>query len=207
MTSPALNRIFDTAKVYLPGALHATLQLEFFQLLDDFFQTSNCWTEDIQVPVTPTTRTYLEDPLQFTYTLAPVMGSILRMMWLTNAQGSQISATMPIPGDLVLAYGPSANDTYYCRVALTVRDPATREGDAELPEWVFNSYGASLMEGLVGRMMMQPAKPYTAKQDGQFHMRNYISARSDAKIEAAHQNVYGGQAWRFPQQFATHRWR
>ena len=107
----------------------------------------------------------------------------------------------------MLAYGPSTNDTYYCRVALTVSDPTTREGDPQVPDWALDKYGVDLMEGLVGRMMMQPAKPYTAKQDGLFHMKNYISARSDAKIEAAHQNVYGGQAWQFPKQFSTRRWR
>ena len=89
MASPALNRIFDTAKVYLPGALDIALQLEFHQLLNDFFQMTNCWTEDIQIPVipvTPATTTYLSDPLQFTYTLTPTIGAIVRMMWLVNVR-------------------------------------------------------------------------------------------------------------------------
>ena len=207
MTSPALNRIYDTAKVYLPGALDAAMQLEFFQLLDDFFSMTNCWTEDIQFPVTVTTLTYLEDPLQYTYTLTPSLGLIIRTATIFNRDGVPVPATMPVPGDLVLVNGPNTADTYTARVILTVSDPLTREGNTQLPEWVLNKYSGCLLEGLVGRMMMQPAKPYTAKQDGLFHMKNYLSGRSDAKIEAARQNVYGGQAWQFPQQFATRRWR
>jgi hypothetical protein len=131
------------------------------------------------------------------------MGSIVRSAGVVNSQGSPVVATMPTPGDIVLANGVSTEDTYTCRAILTVSDPLTREGDTQLPDWVLDKYGNDLMEGLVGRMMMQPAKPYTNKQDGMMHTRAYLGARADAKIEAARQNVYGGQAWRFPQQFAT----
>lgn len=207
MASPDLNRIYDTAKVYLPGALNAAMQLEFFQLLDDFFSSTNCWTEDIQFTVAATTLTYLQDPLQYTYTLTPSMGGITRVAWTVNADGAPVSASMPTPGDLVLANNPGGTSTYTSRVILSVNEPVTRGGDTQLPEWVLSKYGSSLMEGLVGRMMMQPAKPYTAKQDGMMHMRIYMAARAAAKVEAARQNVYGGQAWQFPQQFATRRWR
>jgi hypothetical protein len=54
-------------------------------------------------------------------------------------------------------------------------------------------------------MMAQPAKPYTNEKMAIFYMRKMVGTTSQAKLEALHRNVNNGQAWRFPQTFASRR--
>ena len=57
---------------------------------------------------------------------------------------------------------------------------------------------ASLLDGLVGRMMSQPAKPYTNPALGLNHLRKFRNAISFAGTESVRRNVANSQAWRFP---------
>lgn len=71
MPNADMNRLMDHARIRLPGALDAAIQMELFSALNEFFQKSNIWYEDIQFPVQPTDDTYLENPDAFTYDIIP----------------------------------------------------------------------------------------------------------------------------------------
>jgi hypothetical protein len=198
-----MNRLMDHARIRLPGALDAAIQMELFSALDEFFQKSNIWFEDIAFDVTPTADTYLSNPGAFTYELVPDQGTVTRLVGVVNSQGAVQHATMPTLGDVVLGYSPNADDTYTARVALTVTDPVTREGYPEFPDWVLNKYGSEILDGVLGRMMSQIAKPYTSPNIAMVHLKKFKAAVSQAKVEASHENVYRGQSWRFPQGYAS----
>ena len=205
MANTDMNRLMDHARIRLPGALDAAIQMELFAVMNEFFQTSNIWYEDIAFPVQPTVEYYLDNPEAYTYDVIPSQGAITRLVGVVNSQGYPQKALMPTLGQVVLAYSPNAADTYTARVALTVTDPVTREGYPEFPDWILNKYGNDILEGLLGRMMSQIAKPYTSTAGAQFHLKNFKQAVAQAKVEASHQNVYRGQSWRFPQTFARRR--
>jgi hypothetical protein len=112
---------------------------------------------------------------------------------------------MPTPGEVILKYSPNADDTYTARVAKTVTDPITREGYPQFPDWIMNKYGNDLLEGVLGRMMGQLAKPYSSPQLAVYHLKRFQQSVSQAKVEASHQNVYRGQNWTFPQAWARRR--
>lgn len=206
MANADMNRLMDHAKIRLPGALDAALQMELFALMNEFFQSSNIWYEDIQFAVQPTTANYLDDPAAFTYDVIPTQGAISRLMGVVDSKGYPIKAFMPTIGQVVLEWSPNTADTYTARVALTVTDPVTRDGYPEFPDWIMNKYGNDILEGLLGRMMSQIAKPYSSATMAQYHMRNFKQAVAQAKVEASHQNVYRGQKWKFPQTFARRRY-
>lgn len=205
MANADMKRLMDHAKIRLPGSLDSALQMELFVVLNDFFQTSNIWYEDITFAATPTADTYLQNPSAFTYVLVPDQGSITRLMGCVDSQGHRQNATMPILGDLILGYSPNIADTYTARVALTVTDPVTVEGYPEFPDWVLTKYGNEILDGLLGQMMSQIAKPYTSPNIAAVHLKKFKSGMSQAKVEASHQNVYRGQSWRFPQGYASRR--
>lgn len=205
MANADMNRLMDHARVRLPGALDAALQLELFAVMNEFFQSSNIWFEDIQFAVTPTTANYLDNPEAYTYQIVPDQGSITRLIGTVDSKGFAQKAYMPTLGDVVLAYSPNTADTYTARVALTVTDPVTREGYPQFPDWVLNKYGNDILDGVIGRMMSQIAKPYSSPVMAQFHLKNFKQAVAQAKVEASHQNVYRGQTWRFPQTFSRRR--
>lgn len=205
MANADINRLMDNARIRLPGALDAALQLELFSVLNEFFQTSNIWYQDIQFAVTPTTANYLDDPDAYTYDIIPDQGSITRLIGVVDSNGYAQKAWMPTLGSLILAFSPNTAQTYTARVALTVTDPTTRDGYPQFPDWIMNKYGNDILDGLLGRMMSQLAKPYSSATMAQFHLKNFKQAVNQAKVEASHQNVYRGQNWRFPQTFARRR--
>lgn len=195
-----LTRLLNNARVHLPGAIDVNLQLEFFNVLNDFFQNSNIWQQDIEFPVLGTDA----DPT--TYEVEQYgAASIVRLLWTVNSAGRPVGASMQTPGEILLNTAATVNDTLTATVSLTVDDPLTSDGYPEFPAWTLTKYGTGILEGLIGRMMAQPAKPYTNEKLAIFHTRKFTGAISQAKYEALHRNVNNGQAWRFPQTFATRR--
>lgn len=208
MASADLNRLMDNIRIRLPGALDDTIRLELFAVLNDFFQGSNSWYEDIAFDVVPTPLTYAQDPEAFSYEVLPSQqgSSIVRLVGVWDAQAFQQNAVMPDLGTVVIKTSPNAAQTYIARVILTVSDPVTREGYPVVPPWVFNKYGNDILDGVLGRMMAQIAKPYTSAQGALYHSRRFSQSVATAKVEAQHQNVYRGQSWRFPQAFNRRRY-
>lgn len=203
MATADMNRLIDLAKIRLPGALDTALQMELFAVMDEFFIASNLWTDDISFVVVPTSATHLEDPDAFTYPVAPAQGTIHRLLGVVNSQNVLQAATMAIPGEIVIKNSPNETDTYTARLALTVTDPVTSEGYPQFPDWVMNRYGTDILDGLLGRMMSQIAKPYSAPNMALTHLKKFRSSTMSAKVDAQHKNIFGGQSWRFPQSFAS----
>lgn len=205
MPSAAMNRLMDNARVNLPGALDSVIQLELFNTLNEFFQDSNIWYEDIQFEAVATSADPVQDPAAYTYTITPTMGVIVRLIGVGDSNNFPQAATMATPGEIFLLRSPNYTQTYTARVAITVDDPVTRDGYPECPDWIINKYTNELAEGVIGRMMGQPAKPYSSPQLAQYHLRRFKQGVSQAKVEALHKNVYRGQSWSFPQTFARRR--
>jgi hypothetical protein len=202
MPSTAVNRLLDLAKVRLPGVLNDALTQELFHLLNDFFMGTNIWRETLDVSVTSTTSSYLQDPDAYTYDLiSEEGGEVFRLMGLVNASGIPVDASMRVPGEIVLKYSPNAAETYKAGVAVTVKDPVDSDGIPQFPEWVLKKYDNAILDGLLGRMMTQAAKPYSNPNLAMAHLRKYTQAKAAARVESARQNVYTGQTWRFPQTF------
>lgn len=197
--TPDLNRLMDNLRIKLPGALDGTIQLEFFNAMNEFFQNSNAWTEDIEIETVENQTDYLLVPLD--------PGVINRLVYVINSNGTPVAATMQTPGELVLTNQPNGGLVLTVRVALTVTDPVTREGYPVFPDWFLNKYGNDIQDGVLGRMMSQMAKPYSNERLGIFHLRKFQQAISQAKVEAQHKNVYRGQQWRFPSTFTRRKYR
>lgn len=190
--SRSLQRIYDDAQVHLPGAVKAAIQLELFNALQTFLKHSDLWQEDISVTVAAG---------QTNYYVVPAVGLVNRLIYVTNADGTPYNAAMEIPGELTFATEPTPG-TYTARVALTVDDPTTRDGDPFVPEWILDKYRDGLASEVLARMMVHPAKPYTNPQLAVIHHRNFKNALAEAMTEAKRKNVKGAQTWRFPRGFA-----
>jgi hypothetical protein len=199
-----INRLMDSARVRLPGTLDGTLQLELFSVFDEFLRETNAWTQDVSFNVEPVTQSFQENPSSYTYQITAA-GEIIRLLDVRNAHGIKQHATMPVPGSVIISTPPAQTETFTARVSLTVSDPVGTDGFPALPVWILRKYGTDLLDGLLGKMMSQPAKPYTSLSLAVAHMRKFRSSISKAKVETIRQNVYGAQNWRFPQTFARRR--
>lgn len=205
MSDPNINRLMDNARVKLPGAIDDALRLELFSVLKDFFQDSNIWEEDIPFDVTPTALSRVTNSEAFTYEIVPTGGMITRLVGVRDSGGYPVHATMATPGEIILTTSPNVAQTYTATVTKTVSDPVTRQGYPVFPGWVLERYFNEILDGLLGGMMSQIAKPYSSPQMAQYHMRKFGRGISRAGNEASHKNVMGAQAWRFPQTFTSRR--
>ena len=189
-----LSRLMDNLRIRLPGALDTVLKLELFSALNDFFQNSNCWYEDVDFQVTAGVTAYTVTPSS--------VAATVRLLGLVNSAEQSVAAVLALPDTLTLVNAPSKTDTFTARIALTVDDPVTRDEFPNFPGWVLNKYNNDIQNGVLGRMMTQIAKPYTNERMAIYHTRAFRNAIAFAKVEAMHQNVYRGQNWKFPQTFA-----
>ena len=201
--SYATDRLIKNARIALPGSIDGAILLELFNVLDQFFRESGVWTEDIPFIVAA------NDPAGTIYYIEPEsVSTIVRLIWVFDGNAFGQRAVMDIPGEVTFLTPAvsSTNDyVYTASVVLSVVDPMQRDGYPEFPEWVLVKYGNGILHGLMGRMMAQPAKPYTNAELAKAHLAGFRRAISIAVTESTHRNVHNGQAWRFPQHFSTRR--
>ncbi len=189
MPIQALTRIVNSARVSLPGALDSAILYELFPVLDEFCQATNIWQEDINFSV----NTLSQD-----YVITPSSGNILRLVGIQNSDGIPVWGTMQVPTFIFLKYMPSKIDVYTAKVALSVVDPVKKDGYPVIPDWILINFNRDITEGLLARMMSQKSKPYSDEKLGIYYLRRWRNAMAKARTDAQHQNLMGGQAWRFP---------
>lgn len=192
-----IDRVMDNLRTRLPGARDATLRLELFNTVVDFFEQTNVWTEELTVTVTAG---------DLEYELVPTgVCAISRLMEVKDENGYPINASMPEIGTLLLASDPGGTKTYTVKLALTVDDPTDRDGYPQMPEWLWDRYSDAFQEGVLGRMMSHIAKPYSSERMAIYHLRNFSGAITKARSEGVRGNRFRTQSWRFPQTFSMRR--
>lgn len=194
MANADVIRLVTNAQIRLPGATSSTVQQELFTVADEFFKESNAWREDIEFNVPG------NDPQGTIYEVTSTGNTTIdKLMWMRNADGGgRIFGQMSIPGEITLATYPSSPAKYIATVALTVSDPTQRDGYVSFPGWVLAKYRGVFLNGILGKMMSQPAKPYTNTQLSVYYIKLFNSGKSAARVEAQRANVFRAQAWNFP---------
>ncbi len=194
MANADVLRLVTNAQIRLPGATSTTVQQELFMVADEFFKESNIWREDIEFAVPA------NDPWGTVYEVTPTGNTIIdKLMWMRNADGGgRIFGQMSVPGEITLNTYPSSPANYIATVALTVSDPTQRDGYVSFPDWVLNKYRGVFLNGILAKMMSQPAKPYTNTQLSVYYIKLFNSGKAAARVEAQRANVFKAQAWKFP---------
>jgi hypothetical protein len=190
--STDFTRLIDSTRARLPGALDGTIKLELFSVLKEFTQRSNAWREDIGFSTLPGVVEY--------DLLSENLAAINRLLYVASADAptASIPATMATPGRLRLKYTPSGSEALTATVALTVTDPTEAGGVPQFPQELLDKHFLGILDGLLSRMMSQPAKPYSSDRGAAMHGYRFRQATDLAKQEAQTGNVFGAQAWRFP---------
>lgn len=206
MATASMTRILDNARINLPGALDNAILMELFSLLNEFFQDTNIWKENIDFDVKSSTMSYIDNPGLYTFDLVPAeYGSIVRLLSTQTSQGRPVAAIMPEVPTLILKSLPAQDDTYTATVSKTVSDPVSKDGIPECPDWVINKYNNDLTDGLIGRMQAQTAKPYSSPTMAMMRLKRFEAAKFQAKTEAERQALFRAQTWRFPGSFASRK--
>jgi hypothetical protein len=189
MSNPDAERLMKRARMRLPGALDDAIRAELYNAADELFQDSSCWQEDISVAVTAG-----DDE----YTLTPAStANIVRLVGVLNSADCPVDATLELPDNLVLRFEPAQAETFTATVVLSVSG-LDADDFPNLPAWVWDRHSNALLDGVLSKMMTQPAKPYSNERMSVYHMRRFRNAVAAAKVAAHHRNLEDGQRWRFP---------
>lgn len=193
MSAEQFIRLMDSARIRLPSALEGAMKLELFLVLKEFADRSNAWRETIGFWTSPGATEY--------ELYSENRAAINRLLWVTpmDAPTVSIPAIMPTPGKVRLQNVPSESQRLNAIVALTVSDPTESGGFPQFPEELLTKYSTGILDGLLSRMMTQPAKPYSSEKYAALHGVRFRQATNLAKREAQTGNTFGGQPWRFPQ--------
>lgn len=189
--STVYTRLVANARVRLPGALDDPLKYELFNALDEFLSGSDIWREAIDVPTVAGQSSYYIEP-------DDAGSSIVRLVSFANVDGIPVGATMAEVGTVVINQVPVDAQVLTATVSLTTSDPTRTDGYPKCPEWILQKYWLGLLDGLLSRMMMQAAKPYSNDKLASYHGLRFIAVTARAATDARTTNLYGGQAWRFP---------
>jgi hypothetical protein len=108
-------------------------------------------------------------------------------------------------GDTILRFlvPVNATETWRAHVSYVVTDPTDEVGMPQAPGWIYDRYERTFVEGLISRMMEQPAKPYSNEKGAILHGRRFQNGMSQARAEVQHMFVRSANVWSFPQSFRT----
>lgn len=197
MATTLYNRIIANARQDLPGVVDNALKLALFNVLDEFFVNASIWREFAEFTTEEDTLTYSIDPDSSN------AARIVRLIEVKTVENEFVlPATMSEPGEVVLDTQPTANLDCTAEVVLSVGDPLDADGYPYAPAWIIEKYYAGLTEGLLGKLMVQPAKPYSNERMSILHMRKFNGAIAQARVDANHANLHRAQNWAFPRGWA-----
>jgi len=184
-------KILGQADTALMGASQAAMQAQLFDVLDEFFNDSNCWQESISITVIPE----LLD-----YPLHPSTGRILRLYGVLDQNNVPQPAVMPVIGTVHFLYPYTNTQPMTAIVVKNVTDPLECQ-PPHIPDWVLPAHGQAILSGILGNMMLQPGMSYSNTALAQFHLGKFADAIAKARIAMSRANTVGSQNWAFPQQF------
>jgi hypothetical protein len=186
--------LLAAANGLLMGASQGQILISYYETLNEFFVGSNSWLEPIGVMVVPNILDYHVNPLS---------GRTLWLWAATDQNNVPQAAVMPQPGLVHFLYPYTVPQPVTVTVTKSVCPPF-RDGrpvPPDVPEWLFPAYHNGILDGLVGRMMLETGQSYTDQRMGTMRMGRFRDAISMARVMTMRMNTVGGQAWAYPQQF------
>jgi len=183
------SRIYEDVKMQIPGVTDAVLKQMTYQVVNDFFDRTNIWIEEVPIAVSPNSRTY-------TFTVANE-GSPNRLMMLYDPADAspdkhwvQGGVQMTVPGTITLRYAPSSAVTWNAAIAKCL-DTVGSEGWPDVGNglWIIDQYGDGIHYGVLGRLQAMPAKPYSNAKLGASNWQVYVTERGKARTDALKANV------------------
>lgn len=188
------EQLMNQAKVTLVGASEGGLKGAFYDVLSEFFNDSSIWTTDIPVHAIPGV---------FSYPISVPEGQIIRLTGVADLQQNYIPSLMPEIGTLLIQHSPNQAIDYVATVVTNTALPTSRDMIPLAPDWILPIWHVGILDGLLGKMMIQPNKSYSNMVQGAYHLRRFRDAIARARVSKLRANTNGASAWRFPQQFRT----
>jgi hypothetical protein len=196
MADSYVDRILDSARSRLPGAIDSQVLFELADVLNEFFRISTCWREVVSI-------NFIADVTDYELFTDDMPARVVSLVEVRDPNNTLVRATMLNPNMLQLAY-PATPGAYTIATILTVANKINNETYPRFPQWVADTYGDVIADGLVGRMAAMPAKPFSSPNHAAYYTKKFKQGAQQARIQTNRENLVGGQRWLFPS-FAAQR--
>lgn len=198
------TRLYADIDMHAPGVVNpVTAQPEVMNLFQDFCQKTNIWTQTQDIAVSPAANTY---PL--TFPTGSAIKRITSMRDITNGLnapwlGVKWPITLVPPATMQLGWALSNTYTWRVQTTLFPVDPPDSDGNPMVPDWILDQHYDTLLNGALYHLCRQKAKSYSDMQIAAASYKLYAKGRGEATAAVLAANMYGGQAWFYPQAGVT----
>lgn len=186
LRSDAMNHLTDASQSGIKGELYNT----FHELFND----ASVWLETLSVPILPNVLEYNVVPTEG--------GMIIRLAGVLDANNIPQPALMPTLGVISLQWPVNTAQTFKVTVIKNVSS-TTKDNLPDVPDWVLKVFYRTILDGVLGKMMLQQNKSYTNDTLGTYHLKRFRDGIAMARVATFRRNTLGAQSWQFPQGFRT----
>jgi hypothetical protein len=185
------DRLMNDLRVRLPGATDAMIQREIWSLLNDFCREGLAWRENVEITLSGGVSTYA---------IAPA-GTEVVLIYGVSHPTMDLSGAVYSFGNLLLTNEPSGSDllsSAFVDAALTPALTAGSDVEGLIPGDMWSEHHEAILNGVLGRMLAQPAKPYSNPALAAFYVKSYTIERAVVRRKVRTGGVMAPQTWRYP---------
>jgi hypothetical protein len=118
-------------------------------------------------------------------------------------EGALLNAGTKCP-ILRIFWNPGSDDVWIALLSLSIADPVDGTGlPSGMPDWIIEKYFDYIANGVSGKLMLSPNKPYSSPKLAEYNMRKFHEGVGLARTENRHLFTYSNQRWVFPQNFGA----
>lgn len=190
-TGDVVEELLDDLRMALPGARDGTIKRQLWQTIDEFCRTTNAYRHFIEVQLVEAVTIYN----------LVVSGAEILIVYQAAHSALSVQGSVYDNGQIALRASPTANDVSEKLVVEVSLAPLYGEsGDATawLPRHLYDRHRGTIYEGVLSRMMLQIAKPYSNSVLGQYHGRRFRNGMAVARARVIADSEVSPQKWRFP---------
>ena len=214
MAAPTALEIWqEDLFVRLPGAEPAAVESELISTLREFYTRSAAWIEGVEIKLRAGRDTYtlnpVENNIQMLYVTSAVLGprpvgiydaKPLRPLAVNTSDGT-FSIWMEDPSTVIVYPTPVADGT---EPMVLTGGCMFIDGKCHIPQArVVSHFYEHILDGCLGRLMMQVKKSYSNPANAQYHLRRFRNGIGEARdIARRSWAMTESSVWKFPQDWA-----
>lgn len=181
---PGLERLYDNVQAVVPGVTLSLIKLAAWNTIEEFYLRSTVQRQAVYWQLTSGETTIDFNPFDETWLVA----WILEFDGLHNVEISQPAVLR----DLTF---PTPSTARNGRALLSLRPISM---DVNFPPDLWVQWFDVILDGTMGRLYGQPAKPWSAPQLALFHGQKFRGGIRRARATADKGFTNGAGRWRFP---------
>jgi hypothetical protein len=183
-SDPGLERLYDNVQLEVPAVTLAMVKVQAWNVIEEFYLRSTVERRDVYWQMGPGINTIDFNPFDESWLVA----------WVLHFDGIYNGKIDP-PSILRDTTFPVANTNRNGQAYLVLRPISL---DINFPVMLWVQWFDVLLAGVLSRLYLQLAKPFSSPQLGQLHGAQYRQGIKRARAYAESQYTDAPGRWRFP---------